>query len=412
MLRYAFLLFFLAGTLFSQNLKFRTEYVASGPGHLAEFNVLKNSDDDKIYIVTREAIDKNLYLALYDNSFNRLFKLPVTPDLNVEDSFIRNGKLYFSDSKLKCLNLSDYKPDEVNRDRKNIYEISDGKLGGKEVIAAITPEFIYIFDITTNKEILNIKKENKEKNLGRIAFYNSDIYYTSEGNEISKFDTKKNMIAWSVKLPDKPVKLLGIKLSSVPDAITCINPFRKNNRDYIGVFTMAGDYFSFDPSSGKLVKDDIQFERFDDLSQNNSRLFVNCHYYEDKATNNLLIYAGSVDHSVYCLNEKDCRPLWETSTDNEIQKPLSYLDINKDGYPEVFGVNDYDSNLFVLDGKTGKKLVFKSFKEGKQFSQTEVQLADLYGTGTLNLIFKINKEKLKVLELSGVQVPKNFVSTF
>ncbi|MCU7500890.1 MAG: hypothetical protein HF309_16580, partial [Ignavibacteria bacterium] len=162
MFRYAFLLFFLAGTLFSQNLKFKTEYAAGGPGHLAEFNVLKNTDDDKIYIVTREAINKSLYLALYDNSFNRLMTLPSTPDLNVEDSFIRNGKLYFSDSWLKYLSLSDYKSDEVNRDRKNIYKISDGKLGGKDVIAAITPEFIYIFDVTTNKEILNIKKENKE----------------------------------------------------------------------------------------------------------------------------------------------------------------------------------------------------------------------------------------------------------
>jgi outer membrane protein assembly factor BamB len=412
MLRYAFLLFFWAGTLFSQSLKFKTEYTAGGPGYLAEFNVLKDTDDDKIYIVTREAINKSLYLALYDNSFNRLMTLPSTPDLDIEDSFIRNGKLYFSDSRLKYLSLSDYKSDEVNRDRKNIYKISDGKLGGKDVIAAITPEFIYIFDVTTNKEILNIKKENKEKNLGRIAFYNSDIYYTSEGNEISKFDTKKNMLAWSVKLPDKPVKLLGIRISSMPNVITCINPYKKNNREYIGVFTMSGDYFTFDPSSGRLVKDEVQFEKFDDLSQNNSKLFVNCYYYDDKAANNLLIYAGSVDHSVYCMNEKDCSTVWETSTENEIQKPLSYLDINKDGYPEVFGVNDYDSNLFVLDGKTGKKLVFKSLKEGKKFNQTKVLLADLYGTGTLNLIFMINKEKLKVFELSDIKVPKNFVSTF
>ncbi|MCU7493815.1 MAG: hypothetical protein HF310_20130, partial [Ignavibacteria bacterium] len=65
MLRNAFLLFFLTGTLFSQDLKFKTEYAAGGPGYLAEFNVLKNTDDDKIYIVTREAINKSLYLALY-----------------------------------------------------------------------------------------------------------------------------------------------------------------------------------------------------------------------------------------------------------------------------------------------------------------------------------------------------------
>ncbi|MCU7520280.1 MAG: hypothetical protein HF312_08700, partial [Ignavibacteria bacterium] len=54
----------------------------------------------------------------------------------------------------------------------------------------------------------------------------------------------------------------------------------------------------------------------------------------------------------------------------------------------------------------------KSLKEGKKFNQTKVLLADLYGTGTLNLIFMINKEKLKVFELSDIKVPKNFVSTF
>ncbi|HEX2866281.1 MAG TPA: hypothetical protein VHO03_04525 [Ignavibacteriales bacterium] len=412
MLRYAFLLFFLSGTLFSQNLKFKTEYTAGGPGNLAEFNVLKNTDDDKIYIVTREAIDKNLYLALYDNSFKRLLTLPATPELRISGSFIRNGKLYFSDGKLKYLDLSNYKTVEVNADRKDINSFSTGMLGGKEIISAAAKDFIYIFDLSTHKELLNIKKESKVKNLGRIAFYNSDIYYSSEGNEISKFDTKKNMVAWSVKLPDKPVRLLGIKISSIPGAITCIKPYRKNSREYIGVFTIAGDYFTFDPSSGKLVKDDIQFERFDDMSQNNSKLFVNCYFYEDKAANNMLIYAGSVDHNVYCMNEKDCSTVWETSTDNEIQMPLTYLDINNDGYPEVFGVNDYDSSLFVLDGKTGKKLVFKSCKEGELFNQTEVRLADLYGTGTLNLIFKINREKIKVFELSGIMVPKNFVSTF
>ncbi|MGE5682016.1 MAG: hypothetical protein ACM34K_14195 [Bacillota bacterium] len=412
MLRYAFLLFFLSGPLFSQSLKFKTEYIAGGPGHLAEFNVLKNADDDKIYIVTREAIDKNLYLVLYDNSFKRLLTLPATPDLNIDDSFIRNGKLYFSDSRLKYLNLSDYKSDVVNADRKNIYKISTGKLDEKEVAAALTRESIYIYDLSTHKELFNIKKENKEKNPGLIAFYNSDIFYSSEGNEISKFDTKKNMVSWSVKLPDKPVKLIGIRISSLPNTITCIKPYRKNSKDYVGVFTVSGDYFTFDTESGKMAKDDVQFERLDDLSQNNSKLFVNCCYYDDKAANKLLIYAGSVDHSVYCMNEKDCSTVWETSTENEIKMPLTYLDINKDGYPEVFGVNDYDSNLFVLDGKTGKKLVFKSLKEGDLFNQTVVHLADLYGTGTLNLIFKINREKIKVFELSDIKVPKNFVPTF
>ena len=64
-----------------------------------------------------------------------------------------------------------------------------------------------------------------------------------------------------------------------------------------------------------------------------------------------------------------------------------------------------------MDGKTGKKLIFKSVKEGKLFNQPKVHLADFYGTGRLNLIIKINNEKIKVFEMQNIQVPKNYLNS-
>jgi outer membrane protein assembly factor BamB len=313
---------------------------------------------------------------------------------------------------LKYLILSTLKTGEVNSDRKNISFFSIEKLNGKDAILASDLKNWFIFDVDTHTELLNIKRDNNSMNRAVGTIYNSSIYYTSESNELSRYDIKSNKVSWSVKLPDKAVKIIGIKLSSVPSLITCIMPFTKNNKDYIGVITNGVDYYSFDALVGKLVKNDIQYEKFNDISQNNSKLFVNSYIYKDKKADKLLIYAASIDKNVYCLNEKDFSTVWETPTGNEIYSPLTFLDINNDSYPEVFGVNDYDENLFILDGKTGKKIVFHSLKEGKQFNRTRVYLADLHGTGTLNLIVKTNNEKIKVFELSQIKVPKNYISTF
>lgn len=412
MLKNLFVLFFLSSIILSQTLVIKNEYKAEKAGALPEVNVVKNPTDDKIYVVTREAINKQLYIAIYDNSFKRLANLPATSELSVGNAFIRNGKLYFSDSKLKYISLSDFKMNVVNNDRKDISRYSLEELDGKDIILASDLSNWYLFDVLSNKEILNIKIKNTEKNPVRATIYDNDIYYMSEGNVVSRFSIKSNSISWSVRFPDKPVKILGIKLSSIPNTVIGINPYKKNNKDYIGITTLAGDYFTLDAVTGKFVVNEIQFERIDNMEQNNSKLFVNSYLFNDKINKELLIYAASIDENVYCLKEKDFSTVWETSTGNEIYSPLSFLDINNDSYPEVFGVNDYDENLFVMDGKTGKRLIFKSIKDGEQFNRTKVYLVDFYGTGELNLIVKTNNEKIKVFQLPSVHVPKNYIFSY
>lgn len=409
--KYIFFLFVLTINLFPQTLILKAEYKAEREGLLPDINVVKNPSDEKIYVVAREAINKQLYIVLYDNSFKRLANLRVTPSVSVDNSFIRDGKLYFSDKELKYIELSDYKIGVVNKDRKEISNYSLEKLNGKEVILANNDDRWVLYDISSNKEILNIKIKSTENNRGKATIYNNNIYYTSEGNEISRYEVKSNSVIWSVKFPDKPVRILGIKLSSAPNNINCINTFRKNNIEQIGIITSFGDYFVINAADGKSIINDIQYDKFRSMSQNNSKMFVNDYLFKDKKTNSLLIYAASIDKSVYCLNAKDFSSVWETETGNQIYMPLSILDINNDGYPEVFGVNDYDNNLFVLDGKTGKKLIFQSIKEGKKFNQTKVYLVDFYGTGTLNLIVQVNNEKVKVFEMPSVKVPKNYLFT-
>lgn len=301
MFKYALLLFLLVKTIFTQTLELKSEHKGEKPGAIAEINVLKDISNNKIYIAAREAINGKLYLILYDNNLNRIATFPSTPALNLENSFIRNDRLYYSDYKLKYLTLSALKTGEVNSDRKNISFYSIEKLNGKDVILASDLKSWFIFDVDSHTEILNIKRDNNSMNRAVGTIYNSSIYYTSESNEISRYDIKSNKVSWSVKLPDKAVKIIGIKLSSVPSLITCIMPFTKNNKNYIGVITNGGDFYSFDALSGKLVKNDIQYEKFNDISQNNSKLFVNSYIYKDKKADKLLIYAASIDKNVYCF---------------------------------------------------------------------------------------------------------------
>jgi hypothetical protein len=407
-MKYLFLFIALNIASFAQDLVLKAEYKSAGAGLLPAFNVVQNHTDNKIYTVAREKINNQWYLTVYDNGFKRLASVPSTAELNISNSFVINSRLYFSDNYLKYISLSDFKQGTVNSSRKDILIYSLEKLNGKNVILTSDYSNLFLYDASSYNELLNIKL--KASTQVKATIYNNDIYFKSKATEISKFDVKNNRVSWSVQFPDKPIRFIGIKVTSSPNIINCINPFKKNNKEYIGIITSFGDYFTVDAATGKLVKDDVQYDKFENMSQNNSQMFLNSYLFDDRQTNQLLIYAASIDKSVYCLNEKDFSTVWETSTGNEIYMPLSLLDINNDGYPEIFGVNDYDQNLFVLDGKTGKKLIFKSLKEGKQFNRTNVHLVDFYGAGELNLVVKTNNEKIKVFAMPSIRVPYNFIS--
>lgn len=126
------------------------------------------------------------------------------------------------------------------------------------------------------------------------------------------------------------------------------------------------------------------------------------------------IIGGSVDHNIYCLNGKNLSLIWKFDTDNEIQLPLTFYDINNDNVPEVFCVNDYDNNLYILDGRTGKQLVKRSVKDNnnKKLNQTSVILADYDGNGLLDILLRVNPQTIQLFEMADVKVPKNSIVAF
>lgn len=126
------------------------------------------------------------------------------------------------------------------------------------------------------------------------------------------------------------------------------------------------------------------------------------------------IIGGSVDHNIYCINGKNLSLIWKFDTDNEIQLPLTFYDVNGDKIPEVFALNDYDNDIYILDGKTGKPLVKKNVKDNsyKNLNQSSVILADYNGNGLLDLVVRVNPQTVQLFEMADVKVPQSKIVAY
>lgn len=410
MLKYFIVLVSFCYHINAQSLTLRNEYTPLPKGSIDDFAVVKNPDNNKNFIFTIEKTEGLLQLVAYSGNFSRLGSHPVSANAFVKGAFIRNGFLYYVDNSIMQLSLNDFSTRPINADRKGIRKIALASLQNKEVILSQNKASVFICELPSLKEILNIKIQNSENNFGVSLIYQGDIYYSSESDLLAKFSISENRIAWQIKFPEKPIKFIGIRVTSMPNWITSIVPLKLDGKDCICAFLAAGDNFCINTKNGKVVDSDKEYDTFTDLKQNNVKLFSSAALLAVGQEKLPLFYLGSIDKNVYALSGRERDDVWVTPVGNEVSMPLSFCDINSDLYPEVFGVTDYDNNLFVLDGKSGKKLINYSIKTGSNFNQTRVYLADLSGNGVLNIVVKSNMRIVKILEFGPeVKVPLNFL---
>lgn len=369
-------------------------------GFVWDFSVIKNDSDGKIYTLISFAESGTWFIGLFTEGFKEISRVNASQYANVSSRFIFEDKLYFLNESVKYFSLTDFRVHEFKTSRHNITRLYHGKFLDNEIVITGNNTALYIYDLNTQKELFNLPFISPEKNLFKTcAAYNS-VFYTQAANELVKFDMQTNKVEWVKKIPDKPVKLLGISISSIINAITVMVPNTYQNKETISVFTMAGDYYRFDAATGRLLANDKEYDVFTDIKQNNSRLFAYTRFFDDKKGKRQIIYAGSIDHYVYAFVEGTFDEIWKTDAGNEVSQPIALFDITKDTYPELFFVTDYDNKLFILNGLTGKKMHEFSVKGGEKFNQTKVLLGDFTGAGVLQMMIKVNTEALKILELS------------
>lgn len=412
MIKYFTLFILFAESLFSQSLIYKAEYIATEDRDYRYMHMLKDTTDNKIYIITEE-LDSDIYryyLKIMNASFQEIITLPIAQTMynRINLSFIENNCLYYADKVIKNINLYDFKIDSVNMDREKIVKHM-ANLEGKRTITIKSEDTLFFIELLTGKELFHIKFDSWEKNCFIISIDDSYIYYSSQSDVVTKYDFKNNEILWKFSIDEKPIISQGVHVARESTWILDITPYSKNEVKYIGIYTGFGDYYVIDEQTGKLIRKNIQFEARDGEMENNSMIFTKAYYFNDHQNDRMLIYAASEDHNIYCLEENSFKSIWKTDIGNMVQSSLVFFDINNDSYPEVFGITDYVHMLFVVDGKTGGKIIFEQIEmNSKDLRESKIYLADLYGRGILNIIVGVNFKKIIVYELSGVQVPKNY----
>jgi hypothetical protein len=317
-------------------------------------------------------------------------------------AFIHEGYLYFISDNIFTLNLNDFSIRKTTIFNSDYRTLEIVKYQNKDFLIAASKKDIDIYDLSNFKLYRKINRE-EDVRINIAKYSNGKIIYTKKENIIAIYDLINNNEIWSYDFGTQDFYFLGIKVGSGNDFITDFNI----NENRLFLFTVMGSIFKFNLETGKVLLKKEKFKGDD----NNAGLIPNFDLVDMNNDGVKDIVGGSVDYNVYCINGKDLSIIWEFDTDNEIQLPLSFYDINGDKIPEVFTVNDYDNNLFILDGKTGKLLVKKGIKDKdyKKLIQTSVTMADFDGNGLLDLIVDINPSTIQVYEMSDVRVPANSI---
>ena len=367
------------------------------------FQLVKNPQTSKIYLVTFCSSKTTNKLIIYDNQGKVVFERDsLKGKVYDQMTFQYNGYLYYMADKLYELRLSDFEIIPINIRNKGYRYVRMFNYKDKEYLLTDTGNEIHVYDLDNTKQVLKLKREEDTK-ATVVGYYEGSIIFNDKDNEIEVYDFIAEKSKWKYNTGSTGLYILGIKVGSITDYISGY----KNDENSMYVMTIPGDLYKLNLQTGELL---LKKERFGGTGANEGLM----PYFSLIDMNNdgiKDVVGGSVDNNVYCINGKDLSFLWKYDTDNEIQLPLSFYDINGDKIPEVFCVNDYDNNLFIFDGKTGKPLIDESVKDEnyKSLIQTPVLLADYSGNGLLDLLIMRNSREIRDYEMSDVKVPKDSI---
>jgi len=366
------------------------------------YYIMKNPDDGKNYLLLTCQSGKAYKMILYDSNCKKIFEEENLQDYHV---FQYGSKVYFIEDDLCELNLSDYKVNRLNIKNDNYKRMEITEYKNNTIVILSNVYGTEVYNLKDSKLMFNIKRELKVKYTS-VKYYKGKIIYNFKRNGIAVYSLSENRELWRYDTGEQGVYFLGIKLGSAPDGISDFKGYDDSGEKLV-LNTAFGGLYKFDLQTGKIL---LRKDRF--AGKGNNAGMIGSFAFVDMNGDGIKdIVAGSVDHNVYCINGKDFSTMWEYDTGNEIQLPVSLYDINGDKIPEVFCVNDYDNNLFIFDGKTGKPIIEESVKDNnyKSLIQTSVILADFSGNGLLDLIVMRNMKEMQVYEMSSVKVPPDSI---
>ncbi len=223
------------------------------------------------------------------------------------------------------------------------------------------------------------------------------LLFQSRSNELAIYDLGNSKIIQRFNTGEKPAYFLGIKIGSFNDIISWYRAYSLNKEVYIYFTTFSGGVYSVNARSGEVIQHKPHFRG----NENNAGLISSFDILDANFDQIPDLIGASVDRNIYCIDGKTLDLLWYCDTGYENQIPLSLFDIDKDGVPEVFGVNDA-MTITILSGKDGKVLLQQRLSQN--MFQTGVSLVDLNGNGLLDILIRSDRRTIQVFQCDSIQV--------
>lgn len=359
----------------------------------------------RIIVFEHPTASRQSYLKVFGPQGEKLFQQPSLGRVYSSTNFQWQNKIFFFSGKFYSLDLAAFHLDSVALKREDYRGLNWETLGKRDVLVASYADGIDLFDLQTFTLVQEIKRDEKTQAVKAVVD-NGVMIFESKENELRGYDLANKRILWSYSFGSQPGYYLGIKIGTFRDFVTHFVVVRESENAAVVAASSFGTLVKLDLYTGQVI---LKKERFKGTA-NNAGLIGTFTMMDMNGDGVQDLIGGSVDYNVYCINGKDFSVLWEYNTGFENQMACSLVDVNRDGVPDVFSIND-EMKMSIIDGSNGRVLSEIVLQEGvtNGRNQSDVLLADLNGNGLLDVIVKGDWDKLRIFELGGISVPKNAI---
>ncbi len=345
-------------------------------------------------------------LSVYNPKREEVISLKKTKGFVFWDStYFHDSKIYFFSQGLQAVNFSAAQPvvekiSSKGLERTDYISIHGAIHNSSAVLLASYDSGVDVYSFPALGLIAQLKRDEELKSVNCLLW--DGIVITSvKKNQLVGYDIESKQIVWRLNSGTFSPKFMGIAVGTFPKWIICwkINPQDK----YLYAGTIEGTLYKLEPKTGKVVIEKPQFRG----SSNNAGLLVNFYFEDVNGDGKNELVAPSVDNNVYCIDPQDFSVRWAYDTDNECQMPLAFCDVTKDNLPEIFVVNDYDMDLSIIDGKTGKSLLRFPMKDKGGYKQINIAIADQDMNGSPELLVESSSwKKIRIFRIKSAEPSK------
>lgn len=407
-------------SLFAQSKIISTIH-AQNKVEYSDFTIIKDSLTNRNYILfltySKDDIYKSI-LSVYNDKDSLVFKqkfvktIPIFPSKSGCDKYLfLNNKYYFIDNYyLYKLDFKNISIDSIKLPVKKYHDIKGRRAlyyynqDNEEYLLYDYGTGIDLYNLNPLKLFKEFEKDFTNKGYGGMPILlKNKIIFINNKNEVICKNIKDKKTIWTFNSGETDVSFLGINIGTAADYISeyC---FIDDNPKELFISTSNGDLIKIDVNTGTV---NLKKESFrGDNHENFAGKLTHIIQYDMNQDNVNDFVSISADRNLYVINGKDFSVLWFKEFNSKLYDPFSLYDINNDNIPEVFIY--IDSYLYILNGNDGKN-IYKLRISNENFYGSRIILGDFNNNGKLNIILNSTYNKINILEMEDVNIPRGMM---